>query len=159
MPGGLDVPPYVTVGEDGPASPEESRPLHRFPDTIGGLYDLGMRHHRRAAVLLRAAGDGFEGIPDWRFDRLVIRLALYARERLRLGSGDRVVVLGRLAWLWPVADLAAIGTGAVPVGLEHDLSDAALAGALRDATPRLSIATDTVSAERLLQARAPRPAP
>lgn len=148
------MPPYVTVGEGGPASPDESRPLHRFPDTIGGLYDLGMRHHQRVAVLLRPAGTGFEELPDWRLDRLVIRLALYAQERLGLENGDRVAIVGRLDWLWPAAEFAALGAGAVPVGLEHDLSDAGLAGALGDAAPRLSIATDPVSAERLLQARA-----
>ena len=71
--------------------------------------------------------EALEPVPDWKLDRLAIRLALFGRERLGLEPGERVVVMGRLGWLWPALDFAAMGFGVVPVGLEHDLSDDAVA--------------------------------
>jgi hypothetical protein len=129
------------------------RPLHTIPSTVNALYDMGMRHHARRSVLSWAAGDAFEEAPDWKLDRLVIRTALYARERLRLEPGLRAAVFGRLSWLWPAVDFAAMGLGAVSVGIEHDVPDDALEAALREAEPRVVFATDSRSAERLLAAR------
>ncbi len=79
---------YITA-EDvfGDARPERRgpRPLHTIPATVAALFDLGMRHHLRQSVLSWARdGSGFEPCPDWRLDRLVIRLALHARETLGL---------------------------------------------------------------------------
>ena len=83
-----------------------------------------------------------ERVPDWKLDRLAIRLALFGRERLGLEPGERVAVMGRLGWLWPALDFAAMGFGVVPVGLEHDLSDDAVALACAEAAPRAVFATD-----------------
>ena len=58
------MPPYVTVGEDGPASPEESRPLHRFPDTIGGLFDLLSREFAPWAQRGASLQARVEGLPE-----------------------------------------------------------------------------------------------
>ena len=142
-----DVFGQPTPGKRGP------RPLHTIPATVSGLYDLGMRHHIRGSVLSREAGLGFEAMPDWQLDRLVIRVALYSRENLGLEPGRRAAVFGRLSWLWPVVDFAATGFGAASVGIEHDVSDEALEAVLREAEPRAIFATDAESARRLLALR------
>ena len=97
---------YITV-EDvlGAEEPERSGPrsLAAPPRTLAGLYDHGLRHHERKAVMLWPDGHGFEPVPDWKLDRTVIRIALYCREKLGLEPGSRAVVFGRLGWLWPAA--------------------------------------------------------
>ena len=138
-----DVFGQPTPGKRGP------RPLHTIPTTVSGLYDLGMRHHIRSSVLSREAGLGFEAMPDWQLDRLVIRVALYSRENLGLEPGRRAAVFGRLSWLWPVVDFATTGFGAASVGIEHDVSDEALEAVLRESEPRVIFATDAESARRL----------
>ena len=148
---------YITA-EDvfGSDTPERRgpRPLHAIPATLAGLYDLGLRHHVRPAAMKWWAGEAFEAVPDWKLDRLAIRLALFGRERLGLEPGERVVVMGRLGWLWPALDFAAMGFGVVPVGLEHDLPDDAVASACAEAAPRAAFATDAESASRLERLRA-----
>jgi hypothetical protein len=147
---------YITA-EDvfGNAAPQRRgpRPLHSIPLTVSGLYDMGMRHHLRPAALLWPADAELEAVPDWKLDRLVIRIALYCREKLGLEPGTRTVVFGRLGWLWPAVDFAAFGFGAVSVGIEHDVADAALGAALREADPRVIFATEPESAARLLELR------
>lgn len=147
---------YITA-EDvfGSGTPERRgpRPLHTIPPTVAGLYDLGLRHHVRSAALKRWADGALESVPDWKLDRLAIRLALFGRERLGLEPGERVAVLGRLGWLWPALDFAAMGFGVLPVGLEHDLADDAVAAAFAEAAPRAAFATDASSAERLRRLR------
>jgi hypothetical protein len=143
---------YITAEDvfgDGAPERQGPRPLHRIPDTLAGLFDLGLRHHIRAAAMMWPTTDGFESVPDWRLDRLAIRVALYGREKMGVEPGERVAIFGRLGWLWPVVDFAAMGFGAVPLGIEHDLPDAALAGALAEARPRIVFASDPASAERL----------
>lgn len=144
---------YITaedvLGSDAPKG-KGPRPLHRIPETVAGLYDLGLRHHIRSAAMAWPGADGLESIPDWKLDRLAIRTALLGREKMGVEPGERVAVFGRLSWLWPVVDFAAMGFGAVPVGIEHDLPDAAVAEVLAEAGPRLIFATDPASAERLL---------
>jgi len=129
------------------------RPLHSIPATVPGLFDLGLRHHVRAAAMLWPKDGGFEAVPDWKLDRLAIRLALFGRERLGVEPGERVAIFGRLGWLWPVADFGAMGFGAVPVGLEHDLGDDALLAALAQARPCVVYASDPDSGERLRRLR------
>jgi hypothetical protein len=148
---------YITA-EDvfGGAMPERRgpRPLHTLPATLSGLYDLGMRHHLRRSVLCWPEGGELQATPDWRFDRLVIRIALYCRERLGLEPGTRAAVFGPLSWLWPAVELAIQGFGATSVGIEHGVDDAALVAALRDAGPRVVFATHATSSARLLELRA-----
>jgi AMP-binding enzyme len=148
---------YITAEDAfGPAAPERRGPRpSTMPTTVSGLYDLGMRHHQRPSVLSRATGDRFEPMPDWQLDRLVIRVALYGRENLGLEPGRRAAVFGRLSWLWPLVDFAATGFGAAAVGIEHDVSDEALATVLREAEPRVVFATDAESARRVLALRSP----
>jgi hypothetical protein len=143
---------YITAEDvfgDGAPERQGPRPLHRIPETVAGLYDLGLRHHLRPSVMAWPKDGGFEPVPDWKLDRLAIRTALYGRERLGVEPGDRVAVFGRLGWLWPVVDFGALGFGSVAVGLEHDLADAVLVDILSQAHPRVIFATDPESTERL----------
>jgi hypothetical protein len=66
-----------------------------------------------------------------------------------LEPGGRVLVLGRLSRLWPAVDFGAMGFGLVPVGVEHDVGDDALAAVAAHAAPRGAFATDPASATRL----------
>src|SRR4029453_5161083 len=130
--------------------PRRPGPLHGAPATLGALYDRGMRHHARRVVLQCAE---LQAAPDWRLDRLVIRIALYGREKLGLEPGTRAVVFGRLGWLWAAAGFPVLGFGAAGVGIGDDRPDDALLAALREAAPRFVVATDAASAKRLLELR------
>ena len=147
---------YITA-EDifGSDRPERAgpRPLHRIPETVAGLFDLGLRHHIRPAAMVWSGEEGFESVPDWKLDRLAIRVALQGRERMGVEPGTRVALFGRLGWLWPVVDFAAMGFGAVPVGLEHDLPDSTLVEVVERAGPRVLFATDPESVARALRLR------
>jgi hypothetical protein len=147
---------YITA-EDvfGSDTPQQRgpRPLHTIPSTLAGLYDLGLRHHVRAAAMVWWTERALERVPDWKLDRLAIRLALFGRERLGLVPGERLAVLGRLGWLWPALDFAAMGFGVLPVGIEHDLEDEAVTAIVAEAAPRAVFATEAASAQRLLQLR------
>jgi hypothetical protein len=125
------------------------QPLHTIPSTLAGLFDLGLRHHVRPAAVAWWTGDTLEWVPDWKLDRLAIRLALFGRERLGLEPGERVAVIGRLGWLWPALDFAAMGFGVVPLGLEHDAGDETIAGIVAEGAPRVIFATDPESAARV----------
>jgi AMP-binding enzyme len=147
---------YITAedvfGSDTPKR-RGPRPLHTIPSTVAGLFDLGLRHHVRSAAMAWWTEGALERVPDWKLDRLAIRLALFGRERLGLEPGERVIVLGRLGWLWPAVDFAAMGFGVLPVGIEHDVPDDAVAGIFAEAVPRTAFATDAESAERLTRLR------
>jgi len=149
---------YITAEDvfgDAPA-PGAPRPQQGAAATLGALYDQGMRHHARRAVLQAAE---LQAMPDWKLDRLVIRIALYGREKLGLEPGTRAVLFGRLGWLWPAAECAVQGFGAAAVGIAHDVPDDALLAALQEAAPRFVVATDAASAKRLLELRASSLAP
>lgn len=147
---------YITA-EDmlADAAPERRgpRPLHTIPATLSALYDLGMRHHVRSAAMLWPRDSGFEAVEDWRLDRLVIRVALYARERLGLNPGGSLAVVGGMGWLWPVVDFAAMGFGATSLGIAPDVADEALGQALAQSAPSAAFATDGAAAARLLALR------
>jgi len=122
----------------------EVQPSATLPPTLNQLYLRAMREHARTGALLRWQGTGWEPVPDWRLDRQVIRLALYLREQLGLGSGDRVAVISELRPEWLVADLAAIGLGAESVGLDHRLPAEPLGRLLRELRPRITFASASV---------------
>ncbi|HEX9185580.1 MAG TPA: AMP-binding protein, partial [Vicinamibacteria bacterium] len=147
---------YITA-EDvfGSGTPERRgpRPLHTIPSTLPGLYDLGLRHHVRSAAMEWWTDGTLEAVPDWKLDRLAIRLALFGRERLGMEPGERVAVLGPLGWLWPSVDFAAMGFGVLAIGLEHDLPDDAVASVFAEAAPRAAFAADAEAAGRLLRLR------
>jgi hypothetical protein len=146
---------YVTLGEP---QDREPRPLHTIPDTVVKLYLLGMREHARDAVLMHREGEGWEKAPDWRFDRQVIRTALYSQDRLQIGTGERVALFGRFNPAWLLAEFASLGLGAVAVGLGHGLGDDEVTSALRETGARTAFVTDAASAARLLPLRSAAPA-
>lgn len=112
-----------------------------LPPTLTQLYLHAMREHARPSLLLHWREDRWQAVPDWRFDRQVIRLALYLRERVGVGAGDRVAVISELRPEWLLADLAATGLGAVSVVLDPGFPAAALASALAEAAPRAVFAS------------------
>lgn len=140
------------LGDEAP-QPRRPRPLATLPPTLSLFYDAAMRHHARAVALRVPGGREREALPDWKLDRLVIRIALYGREKLGLEPGTRVLVFGKLGWLWPAVELAVQGFGAAAVGVEHDVDDVALLDAVRRAEPRFLVATDAESSKRILELR------
>lgn len=111
-------------------------PLHTIPDTLNKVYLLAMREHARPAVLMHWQGGEWRLFPDWRFDRHVIRLALYLRERVGIAPGNRVAVVSELRPEPLLLDFAAAALGAVSVAVGADESEEELAGILAEAAPR-----------------------
>jgi len=69
----------------------------------------GARYHDRNAVFVsRELGE----TPDWRADRLSIRVALALREDLAVGPGDLVALLMPLSVHWVLIERAVWGLGA-----------------------------------------------
>lgn len=112
------------------------RPLHTVPPTLNQLYLLGMLEHARPGVLLHWEGGRWQLTPDWRFDRRVIRIGLYLRERAGIESGDRVAILSDLRPEWFVADFAVVANGAVSVAVDPSLAAGEVVKALIDEGPR-----------------------
>jgi hypothetical protein len=89
----------------------------RGPDTMNRLLLHGSRYHDRKAVFVsRELGE----TPDWRADRLSIRVALALREDLAVGPGDLVALLMPLSVRWALVERAVWGLGAatLPVSPE-----------------------------------------
>jgi hypothetical protein len=141
---------YITTGE---ARDRQVRPLRTIPDTVNELFYLAMREHVRPAAVQSWDGTRWMQDPDWRFDRQVVRVALQLMNRMEVGTGERVAVVGPLRPLWLQVDFAVQGLGGVPVGLRHDLADEQLTQALAECGARVAFATDPASAERLLALR------
>jgi hypothetical protein len=81
----------------------------RGPDTMNRLLLHGARYHDRKAVFVsRELGE----TPDWRADRLSIRVALALREDLEVGPGDLVALLMPLSVRWALVERAVWGLGA-----------------------------------------------
>jgi hypothetical protein len=60
---------YITAEDvfgDGAPERRGPEPLHRIPDAVAGLYDLGLRHHVRQAAMPWPTDEGFEPVPDGR---------------------------------------------------------------------------------------------
>jgi AMP-binding enzyme len=131
------------------SSAREVTPLGAIPETLNRLHAGAMRQHaRRSALLAREDGE-WNATPDWRFDRQIIRLALYLRERLDVGPGQRVVLLSELRPEWLIADLAALGLGMVSVAIDPRLQGDELAAALEDAAPSITFVSS--AAQHVLQ--------
>jgi acyl-coenzyme A synthetase/AMP-(fatty) acid ligase len=77
----------------------------------------GARYHDRKAVFVsRELGE----TPDWRADRLSIRVALALREDLGVGPGDLVALLMPLSVRWALVERAVWGLGAATLpGSKH----------------------------------------
>jgi long-chain acyl-CoA synthetase len=131
-------------------------PPREIPATLNRLFAGAMRAHDRTTALLHSDGGVWRPTPDWRLDRQVIRLALYLRERIGVAPGDRIALLAELRPEWLVADLAALGLGAVSVALDPRLGGQALGTALADAQPMLTfVSPAALAALTRLDGRAP----
>lgn len=69
----------------------------------------GARYHDRKAVFV---SPDLGETPDWRADRLSIRVALALREDLAVGPGDLVALLMPLSVRWALVERAVWGLGA-----------------------------------------------
>jgi hypothetical protein len=113
-------------------------PIQTVPVTLNRLHAAAMREHDRPGALLSREDGTWTPTPDWRLDRQVIRLALYLRERLGVEAGQRVALASELRPEWLIADLAALGLGAVSVAIDPRLEEKELADALEDADPSVT---------------------
>jgi hypothetical protein len=120
--------------------PEVSDPNRdeRGPDTVNRLLLHGARYHDRAAVFVTAS-NGAE-TPDWRADRLSIRLGLALHEELAIGAGDVVALLMPLSLECALVERGLWGLGAVSLPLSPDAGSGDLALTLAEARPRAVIA-------------------
>lgn len=123
------------------------KPLGTTPETLNQLYLQAMRHHAREAALLTRAGERWEPMPDWRFDRHVIRVALYLQERAGLKPGDRIAIVSEWSPEWLVAECAGLNLGAVSVAVDPGLAEARLAGALVEAGAKVVFASEPALAK------------
>ena len=147
---------YVTTGE---STDREVTPLRSVPETVGRLYLAAMREHDRRAVLRHRSGSRWVDTPDWRFDRHVIRTALYLVERWDLEAGDRIAVLSEDRPEALLVELAAACLGAIHIPLDSALAPAEMTAILREAAPRFVFASDASAAQKLLELRGSAPAP
>ena len=111
-------------------------PGRAVPDTLNLLHAQAMREHARGSALLYREDTDWQPTPDWRLDRQVIRLALALRERVGVEPGQRIALVSELRPEWLIADLAALGLGAVSAAIDPRLEGDALTSALEDAEPR-----------------------
>ena len=78
----------------------------------------GARYHDRKAVFVsRDLGE----TPDWRADRLSIRVALALRQDLAVGPGDLVALLMPLSVRWALVERAVWGLGAATLPVSQQL--------------------------------------
>jgi long-chain acyl-CoA synthetase len=124
----------------------EVTPTREIPETMNRLLLQAMRDHARERALLHWEEGEWRPTPDWRLDRHVIRLALYLRERAGVEPGDSIALVSELRPEWLVADLAALGLGAVSAVIDPGLRGAELRTALEDAAPRVTFVSPAVQA-------------
>jgi acyl-CoA synthetase (AMP-forming)/AMP-acid ligase II len=89
----------------------------RGADTMNRVLLHGARYHDRQAVF---ASRDFGEMPDWRADRLSIRVALALREDLSVGPGDLVALAMPLSIHWALVERAVWGLGAATLPLSSE---------------------------------------
>ncbi len=124
------------------------------PGTLATLFLAAMRRHDRAAVLLHHDGVKWRETPSWRFERQVIRLALFLRDRARLAPGDRVAIVIGLRPESLVAELAASTQGAAAVAIDPDLPPEAVRRAIEETAPAVAFVANAPAPEWTFGARA-----
>ena len=108
-----------------------------------------MRKHDRAAVLLHQENSRWRETPDWRFERHVIRLALFFRDRAVLLPGERVAIVSSPRPELAVTELAAISQGAACVVIDSALPAEQLSLAMAAVNPAAIVLDKAASAERI----------
>lgn len=86
----------------------------RGADTMNRILLHGARYHHRSVVFVSR---DFGKMPDWRADRLSIRVALALREGLSVGPGDFVALAMPLSIYWALVERAVWGLGAATLPL------------------------------------------
>ena len=128
-----------TIGEgDTPLAP-----------TLASLFLRAMRRHDRSAVVLHREASRWRETPDWRFERHVIRLALFLRDRAALLPGERVAIVSSLRPELAVTELAAVSQGAACIVIDAELPPDQLSLALAAVTPAAVILERAAAAERI----------
>jgi hypothetical protein len=127
----------------------EVTPRQAVPETLNRFLAQAMREHVRPSALQYREDAAWQPTPDWRLDRQVIRVALALRERLGVEPGQRIALLSELRPDWLIADLAALGLGAVSAAIDPRLQGDELSSALEDAEPRATFVS--AAAQRRLE--------
>jgi hypothetical protein len=110
------------------------------------------RDHSREAVVQRRTTEGWEAMPDWRFERHVLRMALYLREKASVRPSDRVAIVAPLGVEPLVAEWAALllGVAVATLGVGDDRH---LRTALESFAPRVVFAEDAAVARAISRTR------
>ncbi len=93
--------------------------------TLAHLHWRSEREGKTRAVARWWADGAWHSMPNWRFERQVIRAALFLRERLHVAPGDRVLVASPLTVERMIAEWALVTLGAVAVSLDASPYDLA----------------------------------
>jgi AMP-binding enzyme len=115
-------PPHLDPSRDG-----------RGLDTINRLLLHGSRHHDRAALFLARSGD----VPDWRADRLSIRIALVLQEEMALEPRDVVALWLPLSVSSVLVERGLWGLGAASLSIPPELRASEVSVVLARARPRV----------------------
>jgi hypothetical protein len=117
--------------------------------TLASLFLRAMRKHDRPAVLLHKEDSRWRETPDWRFERHVIRLALFLRDRAALVPAERAAIVSSLRPELAVAELAALSQGAASVVIDATLPADELAFALTAVSPAAVVLEKASMGERI----------
>jgi acyl-CoA synthetase (AMP-forming)/AMP-acid ligase II len=127
-------------------------------DTAAKLFLACERDHEREAVLRWRSADQWEVMPDWRFSRQVLRLALYLRDRGCAMEGDRLAIVARTSAETLALEWASMLLG-VAVGVLDPTCEGPDTQAMLDAFgPHVVFVTDASAAGELVLVRAERAA-
>jgi hypothetical protein len=102
-------------------------------------------------VTQQRADNRWQEMPAWRFFRQIVRVGLYLRERARLAAGDNVVTILPPCTERLVVQWAVVAQGGVVATLDPGLTDAALASALGQVTPRVAFVGGSLDGRRVIQ--------
>lgn len=132
----------------GPAT-AASRPLPVAADTLPALLDARVRASPDAdAYAEKAAGSGWRHISWSEHYRRVRSLARSLAQR-GLAPGDRVLILAPTSLAWEQVQMAALGCGAVAVGVDPRTADAQLEQIVRRVAPAALVVGDAGLLDRL----------
>jgi len=111
-------------------------PLAAEPDTLSALYLRAMRTPRRTTVFRYRDGRLSVDVPNWKFDRQVIRIALFLRERLGVCPGDTVAIVAPLGPVWPLIEFAIVAQGAAAAAIDPAMPNDSIHDALVAIAPQ-----------------------
>jgi long-subunit acyl-CoA synthetase (AMP-forming) len=119
-------------------------------ETMATLFLASERAHERDAVLQQreqSVEGGWKAMPDWRFDRHVLRVALYLRERIGMRQGDRLAIVAPIGVEPLTAEWAGFVLGLTVGAVDPRLGEDGVRTALHAFAPRAVLAVDARMAE------------